>query len=500
MNTPNVLLSLRKSGHLSDFLYNRLRCSAGRIPLLYALLKIHKPEVPLRPIVSFVSSPTYFLSKHLASILAPLVGNTCHNVRNSTDFARFISSQTLGENEILVSFDVVSLFTKVPTDLATKVAHQRLTDDASLPGRTSLTPDDIITLLEFCLNATYFAFRNSFYQQVHGTAMGSPVSVVVADLVMEDVESRALSTYPFPPQFWKRYVDDTCCALRSDLVDDFHRHLDSIEDCIQFTLETESQGQLAFLDVMITHNPDRSIDTTVYRKPTHTNKYLDFSSHHPLAHKIAVVRTLYTRAQALSSSVVSRTQEERTISQALAMNRYPPSFIRHHSDPRPHYPSSTQAPDAYVTIPYIKGTSEAIKRVLNPLGIRTSFRPINTLRQILVHPKDPVPKQERAGVVYRIPCNNCPQAYIGQTGRTLTQRLKEHQRAVRNGDSATSALAEHAHSTGHPIDWTKAHVIDTCTHTSRRHLIESWMIQKETTPLNREKGTLPGVYMSLMHS
>ena len=226
------LLSLRKSGHLSDFLYNRLRCSAGRIPLLYALPKIHKPEVPLRPIVSFVSSPTYFLSKHLASILAPLVGNTCHNVRNSTDFARFISSQTLGENEILVSFDVVSLFTKVPTDLATKVAHQRLTDDASLPGHTSLTPDDIITLLEFCLNATYFAFRNSFYQQVHGTAMGSPVSVVVADLVMEDVESRALSTYPFPPQFWKRYVDDTCCALRSDLVDDFHRHLNSIEDCI----------------------------------------------------------------------------------------------------------------------------------------------------------------------------------------------------------------------------------------------------------------------------
>ena len=211
------------------------------------------------------------------------------------------------------------------------------------PGHTSLTPDAIITLLDFCLNATYFAFRKSFYQQVHGTAMGSTVSVVIADLVMEDVESRALSTYPFPPQFWKRYVDDTCCGLRSDLVSDFHRHLNSTEDCIQFTLKTESQGQLAFLDVMITHNPDRSTDTTVCRKPTHTNKYLDFSSHHPLAHKIAVVRTLYTRAQALSSSVVSRTQEERTISQALAVNRYP-APIRHHSHPRPHCPSSTQSP------------------------------------------------------------------------------------------------------------------------------------------------------------
>ena len=166
---------------------------------MYALPKIHKLETPLRPIVSFVSSPTYQLSKHLARILAPLVGNTSHNVRNSQDFAKLISSQALDDDETLVSFDVVSLFTKVPTQLAIQVAHQRLLDDTSLTSRTSLTTDEITTLLEFCLNATYFAFRNSLYQQVHGTAMGSPVSVVVADLVMEDVESRAIATFPPHP-------------------------------------------------------------------------------------------------------------------------------------------------------------------------------------------------------------------------------------------------------------------------------------------------------------
>ena len=69
---------------------------------------------------------------------------------------------------------------------------------------------------------------------------GGEKVVVVADLVMEDVESRALSTYPFQHQFWKRYVDDTCCALRSDLVSHFHRHLNFIENWIRFTLETES--------------------------------------------------------------------------------------------------------------------------------------------------------------------------------------------------------------------------------------------------------------------
>ena len=91
---------------------------------------------------------------------------------------------------------------------------------------------------------------------------------------------------------------------------------------------------------------------------------------------------------------------------------------------------------------------------------------------------------ERPGVVYHIPCTNCPKTYIGQTGRTLTQCLKEHRRAVTNGDLATSALAEHAHSTGHPINWTEARVIATCSHTSRRCLLKSWMIHKETNHLH----------------
>ena len=479
-----------------ESLYNRLRCSAGRIPLLYALPKIHKPETPLRPIVSFVSSPTYQLSKHLSKILAPLVGNTSHSVRNSTDFATFIASQTFNDDETLISFDIVSLFAKIPTSLAIQVARQHLLDDTSLTGRTSLTTDEITNWLEFCLNATFFAFCNSLYQQVHGTAMGSPVSVVVADLVMEDIESRALTSFPSPPCFWKRYVDDTCCAIRTDSVENFHRHLNSIEPSIQFTLEAETEGQLAFLDVLISRNPDGSMDTTVYGKPTHTNKYLDFYSHHPLAHKIAVLRTLYSKAQALTSSAVTRTQEQHTISRALAQNGYPATFIHRHSQPS-HDPAPLSQPPnvtTSATIPYIKGTSEAIRQVLSPLGIRTTFHPINTLRQPLVHPKDQVPQQERPGVVYCIPCTNCPRTYIGQTGRTLTQRLKEHQRAVRNADTATSALAEHAHSTGDPVNWTEARVIDTCSYTSRRCLLESWMIHKENNHLNRELGTLPHIY------
>ena len=88
----------------------------------------------------------------------------------------------------MVSYDVVSLFTNVPVDLACRVAERRLLADESLGDWTSLSPDQIVSLLNLCLGATFLSFRGKCYQQVFGTAMGSPVSVTVANLVMEDVE------------------------------------------------------------------------------------------------------------------------------------------------------------------------------------------------------------------------------------------------------------------------------------------------------------------------
>ena len=130
---------------------------------------------------------------------------------------------------------------------------------------TSLTMDDICSILQLCLEATYLAFEGKVYRQIHGTAMGSPVSVVVANLVMEDVEQEALSTFHTPPWFWRRYVDDTCTALPSDLVDSFHNHPNSIDPCIQFTMEKKSDRQLPFLDILLSREEDGSISTSVHR-------------------------------------------------------------------------------------------------------------------------------------------------------------------------------------------------------------------------------------------
>ena len=112
--------------------------------------------------------------------------------------------------------------------------------------------------------------------------MGSPVS---ANLVMEDVEQRALASSPVKPLFWKRYVADVILAVSKNEVENLLSHLNSVEPSIQFTVEREKDRRLSFLDLNVYRTDHVNLETGVYRKPTHTDKYLAFDSHHPICHK-----------------------------------------------------------------------------------------------------------------------------------------------------------------------------------------------------------------------
>ena len=188
--------------------------------------------------------------------------------------------------------------------------------------------------------------------------MGPPVSVVVANLVMEDIESRALSSFSPSPVFWKQYIDDVCCAVKEEDLIPFLQHINSIHPSIQFTHELEDGDRcLPFLDVLLYRSEDGSVSTSVYRKPTHTDRYLDFVSHHPIMHKAAVVKTLFSRADTISSCALKLHEEHAHIVCAL---HYPDQFVSHvrsRSSPRPTDDSHTKK---RVVIPYVGGLSEAI--------------------------------------------------------------------------------------------------------------------------------------------
>ena len=127
-----------------------------------------------------------------------------------------------------------------------------------------------------------------------------------------------------------------------------------------------------------------------------------------------------------------------------------------------------------VTIPYVKGLSEAFSRILKIYRICTAVRPHTTLRNLLVHPKDRISDEEKPEVVYKIPCKNCERVYIEETGRPLAARVKEHRKEVdsitgiftraektRTADSCNKrAITDHVCNENHVIDWANAKVID----------------------------------------
>ena len=163
------------------------------------------------------------------------------------------------------------------------------------------------------------------------------------------------------------------------------------------------------------------------RKPTQTATWTSPPTT-PLHTRLLWQGTLMTRADRICTFVPDRDKEKQHIAEALNNNGCPSQHVNKNwwprSSSRPS--SSEEPPKATVVIPYIRHLSESICRILTPLKVRTCFRPHRTLKQMSVSLKDHIPRSQRAGVVYRIPCGNCEKVYIGQTGRTLDHRLKEH--------------------------------------------------------------------------
>jgi len=108
------LLSLKRNRRISEAAYNKIRPRHKQPPRIFGLPKIHKANIPLRPVVSCVNTFAYDLSAFLANILSPVTGNSDFTMTNSAYVASIISSEKIQDNEIMVSFDVESLFTNVP--------------------------------------------------------------------------------------------------------------------------------------------------------------------------------------------------------------------------------------------------------------------------------------------------------------------------------------------------------------------------------------------------
>jgi hypothetical protein len=244
--------------------------------------------------------------------------------------------------------------------------------------------------------------------------MGSPVSAVVANLYMEFFEQIAIESSSVKPRVWVRYVDDTFTILKEGEESAFLTHLNSVRPSIKFTYERErnkSRKQDGFLNIR------------VYRKSTHTDRYLNFNSHHAIYVKRGVVKCLFDRAEKLITSKEDIESEQQHLSNILGYNGYPKTFINNSTVKRDNDMKSKERDnEIFVVIPYTKGLSGDIRRICRSYGVKVVFKSGPTMRDRLVKVKDRLCIEKQSSVVYKIPCS-CGKFYIGKTVRRLETRI-----------------------------------------------------------------------------
>ena len=189
-------------------------------------------------------------------------------------------------------------------------------------------------------------------------------------------------------------------------------------------METEENFELKFLDTLIQRNSDNTISVRVYRKPTHTDKYLKFTSHHLARAKKSVIISLFDRTKNIISNSSDQEKKENRLTAVLQANGYLKKFIKNtirasqlprQSANNDNTENQEQISPVRINLPYVKGTSEQLKKIFNDHNINCTFHTTTTLRTLLLHLKDPVPSQRRNKIAYKYDCKDCEAVSFGES-------------------------------------------------------------------------------------
>ena len=453
------------------------------LPYMYGLVKTHKPGQPLRPIISSIGSVSYGVSKWLTKLLSPLIGTISNsNVMNSVDLLDKIRNHS--DPCKLISFDVNSLFTKVPVYDVLNYLRDDL-HKLDLPVSNEI----FIKLIDLCVADNVFTVQNSFYRQTFGLAMGNPLSPVLSNLYMEYFETRFLTkicTFNLP---WYRYVDDILCLWPK--TENSHVFLEKLNDLvpsITFKIEEEMNSTLPFLDCMIINNGN-SFKFKVYRKPTLVDSYIHSYSNHHMQVKHSTFSSMFLRALRICDPEFL--DEELNYIHNLANKLcYSKDFSNHclRKAEKTFYSNNNRQPfnkKNILALPYHQELTP-LSHILKNLNIHVVFRYENTVKSSLIKNSP----HNSSGCVYAIPCKHCDDIYVGQTGKALDDRIKQHKYSVRTGQQS-SGVFKHVESKNHNIDWGNAKEIYKSNSSVERLIAETILIKVND---NRTMNLNDGLY------
>lgn len=437
---------------------NKLINMNPAIPTLKALPKIHKLNTPIRPVVNCRNAPTYHLAKFLHKHISQHFSfQDNRSVKNTSDLIKNLNKIEVKENSRLVTFDVENMFTNIPTQETITIIENNLTEKSIL---SSIEINETIRLLRLTLKQNYFIFNGTVYSQEQGLGMGSPLSGLLAEIFMNDLESKFFNNDTMKDKipFWNRYVDDTLAIINIDntTTDEVEDIINLLHPNIKFTSELEENNEINFLDVTVKRN-NSNLTFNIFRKSTHTSHTINNFSNHPATHKKAAFQSMINRAIKLPLNTDNFKNELTTLKFIAKENNFNTKMIDTMIHKTQHKLNSNQnrinqeneTRERFAIFTYINQDIHKITNIFKKHNVKTSFRTNNKLSNHISNNTLDMPEPFTQPGVYKLTCQeqNCMSSYVGMTARNFNVRYKEHVRAFTG--CSYSAFAEHMQNTGH---------------------------------------------------
>lgn len=482
---------LFKNGFINEREKKNMKTDTAVAPRIYGLPKIHKEGHPLRPICSSINAPSTKLCRYITSILNQLTINSKYNVKNSKQFKERIKETNIQDDESFFSLDVVSLFPSVPVELALKIIEEKWKD---LEPVTKISKSLFIKILKFCIcDNRYFRYKNNFYQQRKGLPMGSAASPIVADIVMEELLDRCMEICDIRPKFLTKYVDDLFGITKSSAINNLLTIFNSYDHRIKFTIEKESNGQLPYLDLLITRK-ENTIRTNWYQKPTASGRLVNFHSKHPKTIIMNTASNFINRVLNISDKEF-HTENIKKITSILTKNSFPLKTInilinQYYKNNKKRQTTEKQN-KCYKSVTYIPGLSERFKNSKCYEDNNYSIAPktYNTLQKLFTQLKPKIDTMDKSNLIYKIKCNGnenekCQKYYIGTTKNKLKTRLSGHKSDIKNRSSITTqktALSTHCATEQHHPELERVRVLQCENNYQKRLMLETLHIMNTPT-------------------
>jgi len=234
------------------------------------LTKVHKTECPIRPTVNWQGSHAYKLAKHLNKLIhlhIPLPN--AFNIKSSVHLIEDLLGIPYKQGIRLVSFDIENMYPNIPTNELVPIIDGKSFRN-QLDGKTT---NELIKITRTVLEQNYFTFRNQSYSQITGLAIGAPSSAILSEVYLQHLEHIKIVKIIMQHNIigYFRYVYDILIVYDENSTDiyEVHKAFNSLASTIKFTLETEMDNNINFLDISI-QNKGNKLLFNIYRKPTAT--------------------------------------------------------------------------------------------------------------------------------------------------------------------------------------------------------------------------------------